>query len=113
MNGYMNLALKTELWQKHEEYTRYYYWISYCEGKLCSITKYKKLLYEGELTIFEEKMDRRKKIILEELLEGYTLVSEEKKEQFLIDIRSPYYNILYNPKQKPMRRPFIINKKIT
>lgn len=98
--GYVDLNITTELWQKHEGYVRYYYWISYSDGKLCTVTKYRKELYEGEITLFKEKIDKRRKFILEKELEGYEQVTGDKKKSFEIDAFSPIHNIMYKKSTK-------------
>ena len=66
--------------------------------KRCS--KYRKELYEGEITLFKEKIDRRRKFILDKELKGFTEVVGNKKKQFEIDAFSPNSNILHEDKKK-------------
>lgn len=114
--GYVDFNITTELWQKHEGYVRYYYWISYLDGEICTVTKYRKELYEGEITLFKEKIDKRKKFILEKELDGYEEVIGDKKKSFEIDAFSPINNIIYKKsfKNKNINRfKIAINNKNT
>lgn len=108
---YIEFNITTELWWKHVDYVSYYYWLSFLDGELCTVTKYKKLLYDGEITLFKEKIDKRKKFILEKELEGYQKIEGKKKEDFEVDAFSPINNIMYEKNPKRRRNSFLIKIK--
>ena len=37
LKAYTKLDVRTELLQKHEGYVRYYYWVSYVDGKVLTM----------------------------------------------------------------------------